>query len=78
LPGWEVRVSPSENLYKGEGINDVDVLFPVNPELNGNAFDVPQAPSFGIEFDEETAKKHTWKFWKAPHLRRRDGSVTNW
>jgi galactonate dehydratase len=32
----------------------------------------------GIEFDEETAKNHTWKFWEAPHLRRLDGSVTNW
>ncbi|MCX6014227.1 MAG: mandelate racemase/muconate lactonizing enzyme family protein [Chloroflexales bacterium] len=74
----EVRVSPSENLYKGDGINDVDVIFPVNPKLNGNAFDVPQAPGLGIEFDEETAKKHSWKFWEAPHLRRRDGSVTNW
>ena len=74
----EVRVSPSENLYKGEGINDVDVLFPVNPKLNGNVFDVPQAPGLGIEFDEATAKKHTWKFWEAPHLRRIDGSVTNW
>lgn len=74
----EVRVSQAENLYGGNGINDVDVLFPVNPKLNGTGFDVPMTPGLGIEFDEEVAKKHTWKFWEAPHLRRRDGSVTNW
>jgi galactonate dehydratase len=75
----EVRVTQSENLYYGaKGINDADLLFPVQPRLEGTSFPVPTAPGLGIEIDEERAKAQEWKFWEAPHYRRRDGSVTNW
>ena len=39
---------------------------------------LPDAPGLGIDFDETIAQQHSWKFWEAPHLVRRDGSVTNW
>lgn len=75
----EVRVSPSENLYANKaGVNDADLLFPVQPQLDGTGFPVLDTPGLGIELDEKLAQTHTWKFWEAPHLRRRDGSVTNW
>jgi len=75
----EVRVTQTENLYYSEsGVNDADVLFPVQPHLAGNAFPVPDAPGLGVEIDEQLAASHTWQFWEAPHWRRRDGSVTNW
>jgi galactonate dehydratase len=75
----EVRVTQSENLYRGQsGVSDADVLFPGQPRLVGNSFPVPETPGLGIEFDEAAAQSHTWKFWEAPHLRRSDGSVTNW
>ena len=75
----EVRVSPTENLYKNtSGVDDSDVLFPVQPHLINNAFPVPTTPGLGIEFDEQAAQAQSWKFWEAPHLRRPDGSVTNW
>ncbi len=75
----EVRVTQSENLYYGQsGVNDAEVLFPVQPRLVGNAFPVPDAPGLGVELDEKLAQAHTWQFWEAPHYRRRDGSVTNW
>ena len=32
----------------------------------------------GIEVDEEAVKGESFRFWEAPHLRRRDGSYTNW
>ena len=35
-------------------------------------------PGLGVEVNEELIKKQSFKFWEAPHLRRRDGSVTNW
>ena len=80
LLAWlEVRVTQSENLYYGEsGLNDTDALFPIQPQLVGNTFPVPDAPGLGVEFDEQLAQSHTWRFWEAPHWRRPDGSVTNW
>ena len=75
----EVRVTQTENLYYGKsGVNDADVLFPVQPRLVGNSFPVPTAPGLGIELDEKLAQSQSWQFWEAPHWRRRDGSVTNW
>jgi galactonate dehydratase len=75
----EVRVTQTENLYYGKsGVNDAEVLFPVQPRLEGNSFPVPAAPGLGIEMDEKLAQSQSWQFWEAPHWRRRDGSVTNW
>jgi galactonate dehydratase len=69
----EVRVSPTEELkfYDEE-------LFPVQPKLEGARFPVPDTPGLGVEFNEDLATQQTFKFWEAPHLRRRDGSYTNW
>ena len=39
---------------------------------------VPEGPGLGVEFNEELAEEQEFKFWEAPHLRRRDGSHTNW
>ena len=69
----EVRVSPTENAGRYD-----DELFPVQPKLEGDRFVVPDAPGLGVEFNEELASEQTFKFWEAPHLRRRDGSHTNW
>jgi galactonate dehydratase len=69
----EVRTSPTENLK----FYDED-LFPVQPRLDGANFPVPELPGLGVEVNEELAQRHAFKFWEAPHLRRRDGSYTNW
>ena len=75
----EVRVTPTENLYYGAaGVNEADLLFPVQPRLDGTVFPVPTAPGLGVEIDEERARSQEWRFWEAPHWRRPDGSVTNW
>lgn len=75
----EVRVSQTENLYYGKsGVDDAELLFSSQPRLDGTGFPVPDAPGLGIDFDEKLAQSQAWKFWEAPHLRRNDGSVTNW
>jgi galactonate dehydratase len=53
-------------------------IFSHQPQLAGAAFPVPTAPGLGVEFNEEYAKAHEFKFWEAPRLYRRDGSVQNW
>jgi galactonate dehydratase len=69
----EVRVSPTEEL----GFYDMD-LFPVQPQLQGDRFPVPDAPGLGVEVNETLAAEGEFRFWEAPHLHRADGSVTNW
>jgi len=47
-------------------------------KLAGTVIPVPDTPGLGVDADEEYIKRQSFKFWEAPHLRRRDGSVTNW
>ncbi len=69
----EVRVSPTEQGH----FYDAD-WFPTQPELDGYRYIVPDAPGLGVEFNEERAQTEEFRYWEAPHLRRRDGSYTNW
>ena len=69
----EIRVSPTE----ASGHYDED-LFPVQHKLEGAAIPVPDGPGLGIEVNEELVTSQTFKFSEPPHLRRRDGSHTNW
>jgi galactonate dehydratase len=70
----ETRATPGE-LYHGF---DNAEIFTGQPRLNGAVFDVSDAPGLGIEVDEELVNQQSFKFWEAPHLRRNDGSITNW
>ena len=69
----EARVSPTENL----GFDNEDI-FPVQPQLNGAGYPVPTAPGLGVEFNEKDFGDKPFKFWEAPKLFRKDGSVQNW
>jgi galactonate dehydratase len=69
----EVRVSPTEEL----GFQDT-ALFPVQLAQHGATIPVPDGPGLGVEFNEELAREQRFRFWEAPHLRREDGSYTNW
>ncbi|MBX3051638.1 MAG: mandelate racemase/muconate lactonizing enzyme family protein [Caldilineaceae bacterium] len=69
----EMRRSPTEQ----GGYYDPD-WFPVQPELDEYRLRVPDMPGLGVEFNEERAKRTEFRYWEAPHLRRADGSVTNW
>lgn len=69
----EVRLSPTESL----GVYETD-LFPVQPIADGANFPLPDAPGLGIEVNEELAASLAYQPSEPPHLRRRDGSYTNW
>lgn len=70
----ETRSNPVD-LYAGTPTAD---MFPLMPMLDGAVFRVPDGPGLGIEVNETLLTAASFKFWEAPHLRRRDGSVTNW
>lgn len=70
----ECRVSPVEQHLGFEGRD----FFPVQPKLEGAFFLVPDGPGLGIEVNEEKLRHENFRFWEAPHLRREDGSYTNW
>ena len=69
----ETRTSPAESL----GFDNSE-FFPLQPRLQGALYPVSDAPGLGIEVNEELIARQSFKFWEAPHLKRRDGSVTNW
>jgi len=53
-------------------------VVPVQPEWEDGYLLPPAGPGLGIEFDREAAKKHPFQMSELPHLRRLDGSFTNW
>lgn len=59
------------------GTNDPD-FYPVQPKLVGSRYQVPGAPGLGVEFNEDLAMQAKFELLEVPHLRRRDGSFTNW
>ncbi len=70
----ETRSSPAETHL---GFDNSD-FFPVQPKLDGAFYPVSDSPGLGIEVNEELLSRQEFEFWEAPHLKRRDGSVTNW
>lgn len=69
----ETRQSPVEAL----GFHDPD-LFPQQVTMEGPVYLVPDTPGLGVEVDEAAIRKQEPKHVEPPHLRRPDGSVTNW
>jgi L-alanine-DL-glutamate epimerase-like enolase superfamily enzyme len=53
-------------------------VVPVQPEWKDGYLLPPTRPGLGIEFDRVAAKQHPFQLSELPHLRRLDGSVTNW
>jgi galactonate dehydratase len=53
-------------------------FFPVQPRLDGPDYPVSDLPGLGVEVNEAAVQAESLRFWEAPHLKRRDGSVTNW
>jgi len=70
----ETRASPAETHL---GFDDAE-FFPVQPRLEGACYRVSDAPGLGVEVNEALVAQQEFRFWQAPLLKRRDGSVTNW
>ncbi len=72
---WLETRAKSGDLY---GSDPGDNLFTTQPRLDGVTFAVTDLPGIGIEVNEALLGTEAFRFWEAPHLRRHDGSVTNW
>ena len=70
----ETRASPAETHL---GFDNSE-FFPVQPRLHEAHYPVSDAPGLGVEVNETLIQAQAFKFWEAPHLKRSDGSVTNW
>jgi L-alanine-DL-glutamate epimerase-like enolase superfamily enzyme len=53
-------------------------VVPVQPVWENGYLLPPTLPGLGIEFDRDAARAHPMQMRELPHLRRLDGSVTNW
>jgi L-alanine-DL-glutamate epimerase-like enolase superfamily enzyme len=71
-PNFGVQEQPRK---PGTTLTDV---IPVQPEWEDGHLLPPKLPGLGIEFDREAAKKNPFQMMELPHLRRLDGSITNW
>jgi galactonate dehydratase len=69
----ECRASPVEQL----GF-DSSEIFPQQAMLRGGFYDIPDGPGLGVEVNEDAVRKLDFQYFEPPHLRRRDGSFTNW
>jgi galactonate dehydratase len=69
----ECRCSPVEQL----GF-DAAEIFPVQVSLDGSNYIVPDTPGLGVDVDESYVRRQEFRPSEPPHLRRRDGSFTNW
>ncbi len=69
----ELRTTPGEPNMRSD-----DTIFPLQIQPGEAGLLVPDTPGLGVDVDEELIKKQAFAFWEAPHLRRRDRSVTNW
>ena len=66
------------NTPVGQSGNNSPKFYPVQPKLENARYPVPDLPGLGVEFNEELAKEQTFILQEVPHLKRRDGSFTNW
>lgn len=69
----EYRITPTDS------VREFDTeMFPRQLTAERDRISVPEARGLGVEFNEEKAQELSFKFWEAPHLKRLDGSYTNW
>jgi len=53
-------------------------FYPVQHQLAGNSYPIPDTPGLGVEFNEALAIEREFKLVDIPRLRKDDGSLTNW
>jgi L-alanine-DL-glutamate epimerase-like enolase superfamily enzyme len=57
---------------------DLDDVFTVRPVVTAGRAVAPDAPGLGVDIDRAAARSLTARALERPHLRRPDGSFTNW
>ncbi len=71
-PNFGVQEQP-----RRPGTYSTDVV-PVQVDWEDGYLLPPTRPGLGIEFDREAARRSPFHMTENPHLRRVDGSFTNW
>jgi galactonate dehydratase len=69
----ECRNSPTEQLGFGD-----PATYPKQIGMDGAFYRVPDEPGLGVEVNESLLQASTFEYTEPPHLRRDDGSFTNW
>ncbi|MGN7291982.1 mandelate racemase/muconate lactonizing enzyme family protein [Rhizobium sp. SAFR-030] len=69
----ECRASPTEQLGFGD-----PAIYPKQTRMDGPFYVVPDEPGLGVEVNEELLAAAAFEYTEPPHLRRDDGSFTNW
>jgi galactonate dehydratase len=69
----ECRTTPTEQLGFGD-----PAVYPKQTRMEGAFYVVPDDPGLGVEVDEDLLKAALFEYSEPPHLRRDDGSFTNW
>ncbi|HEY0209316.1 mandelate racemase/muconate lactonizing enzyme family protein [Acerihabitans sp.] len=68
---WE---TPNEDMARQESS-----LFSKRAQLVGSSYQLPEGPGLGVDIDEHAlAECEPFRFYEMPHLKRNDGSHTNW
>jgi len=57
---------------------DLDDVFTLRPVVTAGRAVAPDAPGLGVDVDRAAARSLTARALERPHLRRPDGSFTNW
>lgn len=69
----ECRNSPTEQLGFGD-----PATYPKQIGMDGAFYRVPDEPGLGVEVNESLLQASSFEYTEPPHLRRDDGSFTNW
>ncbi|WP_430260156.1 mandelate racemase/muconate lactonizing enzyme family protein [Neorhizobium sp. IRS_2294] len=69
----ECRNSPTEQLGFGD-----PATYPKQIGMDGAFYRVPDEPGLGVEVNESLLQASSFEYSEPPHLRRDDGSFTNW
>ncbi|MEX1020299.1 MAG: mandelate racemase/muconate lactonizing enzyme family protein [Litorilinea sp.] len=79
VPNFSWLESNTNPLGQSRGHYD-QTIFPVQLEVDmaTASIPVPTGPGLGVEVNEEYIQQQEFKFAEPAHLRKRDGSVTNW
>jgi len=69
----ECRASPTEQLGFGD-----PAIYPQQTRMHGPFYVVTDDPGLGVEVNEDLLSQAPFEYTEPPHLRRDDGSFTNW
>ena len=74
----ELRLARDQGARKQSSASTTPSSSPCSRGSTAPTIRSPTCPGLGVEVNEAAVQAQSFRFWEAPHLKRRDGSVTNW